>query len=589
MALHNLVSDVGKKHFFSLVFIITLLGLVVASTRVHKVGAPYPIITIEADGSINPPTNITSLDNITYSFTADINACIVIKRSNIVISGNGYTLNGVYAPTPALNLTNVINVTISELTITGFGWGICIESSHQNNISNNNLTQNEGSIWVNSSIGNKITSNTIANTIDAILLSYSNDNVFIGNNMSDIYGVYLEYSADNIISENTINSSQSNGVKLTQSSNNTISLNTVENCNYHGILLTNSSDNMISNNRITSHDTGGIRLYSSWNNMISGNEISANSRGIDLAASTHNTLSGNNVTGNVAGISVGSALVNSVIVGSNNNIISGNNIVKNTNGIDAVGANFTSIFGNNLTSNSQYGITFDNAGYNTVIMNSITNNSLGIFIEGTESIGNVLYHNNIIDNTIQVELQITYPLAWDSGFEGNYWSNFAGVDSNHDGISDTGLAIGLDSINVDHFPLMGSFHSFNTSQGYTVDVISNSTINDFEYFESNSTIRMYVSNMTSDQTFGFCRVRIPHTLMNQTVPITVLVNGTEPYYWNYTLYDDGNNKWMYFEYEHSTLEIVIIPEFPSLIILSLFMTLSLLATVTYRRRYVEKV
>lgn len=152
-----------------------------------------------------------------------------------------------------------------------------------------------------------------------------------------------------------------------------------------------------------------------------------------------------------------------------------------------------------------------------------------------------------------------------------------------------GLAIGLDSVNVDHFPLMGPFHSFNASQGYTVDVISNSTINDFEYFESNSTIRMYVSNMTSDQTFGFCRVRIPHTLMNQTVPITVLVNGTEPYYWNYTLYDDGNSKWMYFEYEHSTLEIVIIPEFPSLIILSLLMTLSLLATVTYRRRYVEKV
>ena len=94
---------------------------------------------------------------------------------------------------------------------------------------------------------------------------------------------------------------------------------------------------------------------------------------------------------------------------------------------------------------------------------------------------------------------------------------------------------------------------------------------------------MYVSNMTSNQTLGFCRVRIPHVLMNETVPITVLVNGTEPHYWNYTLYDDGNNKWIYFEYEHSTLEIVITPEFPSLIILPLFMIATLLATLLYRK------
>jgi len=45
-----------------------------------------------------------------------------------------------------------------------------------------------------------------------------------------------------------------------------------------------------------------------------------------------------------------------------------------------------------------------------------------------------------------------------------------------------------------------------------------------------------------------------------------------------------NNRWIYFEYEHSTLEIVIIPEFPLLIILPLFMIASLLATLAYRRK-----
>lgn len=564
LALHNLVNDVDKKRFFSLVVIISLLGLAVVSTRIQKVRAPYPIITIEADGSINPPTNITSLDNITYSFTADINACIIVERSNIFIDGNGYTLNGLYALTPALNLTNVVNVTISGLTIAGFGWGICLECSNQNIISNNNLTQNEGSIQLNSSFGNKIASNTITNTVEAIILRYSNANIFSGNNISDTYGVYLENSEDNTISENIINRSQSTGIILTQSSNNTISLNAVENCHYHGIHLTKSVNNTISDNWLTRNDAGAIRLYSSWDNMISGNEIIANSRGIDLSASSHNTLSGNNITSNInAGISVKSAVVNSFVVGSYNNIISENSIVKNYNGIEAVGANFTNIFGNSIKANSLYGITFDNAGHNTVIMNSIESNGLGIFIEGRESTNNIIYHNNIVDNAIQVELQITYPLDWDNGVEGNYWSDFSGVDSNHDGISDIELAIGLDSVNVDHFPLMGAFHSFNTSVGEFVNVISNSTVIYFHYEESKGWITIQVCNATIEQAFGFLRVSIPHNLIDPDVTwIHVVINdGTVmPLHLNNTLYDNSTHRWIYVAYPHSLIEIMIIPE-----------------------------
>jgi len=274
-------------------------------------------------------------------------------------------------------------------------------------------------------------------------------------------------------------------------------------------------------------------------------------------------LSGNNITSNVyAGISLGSDFVNDSIVGSNNNTISGNNIVENYNGIEATGANFTNIFGNNLTSNS---------------------NGLGILIEGPESMGSVLHYNNIIDNAIQVELQIDYSLAWDNGFEGNYWSDFDGVDSNHDGISDIGLAIGLDSTNVDHFPLMGPFHSFNTTLGLPVNVISNSTIESFQYFASNSTIIMHVSNVTANQTRGFCRISIPYEVMSE--PFNVTIDGANPTYWNYTLYDNGTHRWIYFEYEHSTKEVVIIPEFPSFIIISLFMVATLLAVIAHRKKH----
>jgi len=132
---------------------------------------------------------------------------------------------------------------------------------------------------------------------------------------------------------------------------------------------------------------------------------------------------------------------------------------------------------------------------------------------------------------------------------------------------------------------MGMFSCFNTTLGKSVNVVSNSTIESFEYFESNRTIRMHVSNMTSNQTFGFCRVCISHTLMNVSNIEVIINDGLTPVlYHNYTLYDNTTHRWICFAYEHSIHEIIIIPEFPSLLILPIFMIGTLLAVIVYRRK-----
>jgi hypothetical protein len=124
-----------------------------------------------------------------------------------------------------------------------------------------------------------------------------------------------------------------------------------------------------------------------------------------------------------------------------------------------------------------------------------------------------------------------------------------------DGIGDSPYVIGVG--NADDFPLLGMFHSFNTSLGHYVNVISNSTINDFNYVSlpGSSSIIMHVSNMTSSQTAGLCRVTIPHYLM--TEPYNVTIDGTQPNYVNYTMYDNATHRWIYFNYNHSTLEVII--------------------------------
>jgi parallel beta-helix repeat protein len=304
---------------------------------------------------------------------------------------------------------------------------------------------------------------------------------------------------------------------------------------------------------------------------ISYNIIANNGGGLCLISSS-NIVFGNNITHNLRGVMFGYS--------SNNNTVSENNIEVNDFGMWVNGSFNNTLSKNRIMNNNYDGIQLASSSNNTVSGNEIkTNNHYGIRIDS--SYNNTFYHNNL-DNTQQVHVDLpSLANFWDDGFEGNYWSkNYTGVDSDNDGIGNDWHEI--DENNIDHYPLMGMFHSFDTSSGYTIDVISNSTIEDFSYFDYNKTITMHVSNMTADQTFGFCRLRIPHALINETFHVTI--NGAEPDYWNYTIFDDGNSRWIYFSYQHSTLEIVITPEFPSALLLLLFTVTTLLAVIVHKRK-----
>jgi hypothetical protein len=115
-----------------------------------------PSVYINADGSITPSgAPITTSDNITYTFTGDINYPayngIVVGRNNIVIDGNGYTVQGngnvaVYNGT-GLNLTDIDNVTIKNANIENFQYGIYLSSSSNNTIYHNNFMNNTSQFY----------------------------------------------------------------------------------------------------------------------------------------------------------------------------------------------------------------------------------------------------------------------------------------------------------------------------------------------------------------------------------------------------------------------------------------------------------
>jgi hypothetical protein len=86
-----------------------------------------------------------------------------------------------------------------------------------------------------------------------------------------------------------------------------------------------------------------------------------------------------------------------------------------------------------------------------------------------------------------------------------------------------------------------------------------------------------VSNATAAQTAGFCRIRIPHSLMNETYYVTV--DGETPPYVNYTLRDDGNSRWIYVRYMLTRHEVMIIPEYSSVLLPIAFFTVMVLCMV----------
>ena len=117
-----------------------LIGLSFNIQRVKASGTIY----IRADGSVVPSTaNITSADNMTYYFTDNNYDEIVVERSNIIVDGAGYTLQGTEVEeSKGIDLTERKNVTVMNMQIKAFGYGIYLNLTSHSALLRNNITNN---------------------------------------------------------------------------------------------------------------------------------------------------------------------------------------------------------------------------------------------------------------------------------------------------------------------------------------------------------------------------------------------------------------------------------------------------------------
>jgi len=273
---------------FASLTILFLLSVSSITGLIQVVKADGGTIYINADGSISPSTApIYTADNITYTLTGNITAVadgIVIERDNIVLDGAGYTTKSGSRNelTSGIGL-GTSNVTVRNMMITNFWYGIWLNSSSNNTFSGNNIANNEVGINLESSSNNTLSGNNVtANSLNGIWLESSSDsNVLSGNNVAN--------NLDGIGLDST-------------SSNNTLSGNNVRANNYFGIWLNSSSNNnALFGNNVTANNASGILLdYYSDNNTFSGNNIANNGVGVYLSASSNNDIFHNSFVNNTS-------------------------------------------------------------------------------------------------------------------------------------------------------------------------------------------------------------------------------------------------------------------------------------------------
>lgn len=259
----------------SLLVLIFLLCFAVVTIPQIGVAQTEGTIYIRADGTVEGTDKIHRNGNV-YTFLGNISIDvsgidgIIIERDNIVIDGADCILQiaGTMESSIGLKLTDRTNVTIKNLRIQDFNYGIQLRRSSGNTILGNYIYP----------IG--------------ISLRGAHNNIIMENNLSggnwgtgiiiDIFDNAGNSSGNHILGNNITN--QEVGINSLIGSANIISGNNITNCKTYGIFL-ESYPNSIIGNSFENNTVGIFFSHGASNNTIYQNNFINNQKDMDDAHS----------------------------------------------------------------------------------------------------------------------------------------------------------------------------------------------------------------------------------------------------------------------------------------------------------------
>jgi hypothetical protein len=169
---------------------------------------------------------------------------------------------------------------------------------------------------------------------------------------------------------------------------------------------------------------------------------------------------------------------------------------------------------------------------------------------------NVIYHNDIIGNTYQLQGNFTGNIWNNTAKEGNYWSDYEGEDLDSDGIGETKTPHrGVDSYPLDNprspIPLILN------GQLYRVRLRSSSVVSRFYFNQASKEIGFKVIGPIGTQ--GYCNITIPKNLLNPMASQSwiVFLDGANL---GVTIAENATSTSLYFVYNHTAHDVRIIVE-----------------------------
>jgi parallel beta-helix repeat protein len=408
-----------KREIVIGIMLFLIVANVFVSINIPTVNAEPTTWIVDDDGpadfsSIQDATNLAKPRDTIIVKAGIYTETVIVNQDNLTIeSESGSALTTVQAPNSSTCVFEVNSnfATIKGFTIRNGDNALSLFSANNCTIQDNNFLENWNSIYLKKSSQNEFSGNVITTRI------YEG----VGTTEIIIVGTEKEHYNNFFETSNTVN----------------------ERPIYY---YYNRQDELVEGLRTS------FLMFAYCSGMEVKNCVVSNGSGIRLESSTANYIHDNTCEANYAG----------VLCTRNSN---GNNIHNN-------------VFSSNL-----YGTALTASGTNILINNFIAQNywaGISVF----SSNGNVFYLNKIIYNEVNVELQDTTNV-WNSlmpityifndkahtGYVGNYWSNYSGVDANDDAIGDTPHII--DSNNADNYPLMASIvpqlpvHNLNNGIAYS--------------------------------------------------------------------------------------------------------------------------
>ena len=617
-------------------------------TAVYRAGAQVPItIYIRADGSVDPPyAPISSTDNVTYTFTSNITGSIVIERSNTIVDGDGYTLDA--QDLDAITLSSINNVTIQNLTSINYGGCcINFFESSFNTVSGNNLLGEESIFVINlsDSPNNTICENNISSVYceRAISLSSSSFNNISENNIEGRHtlGVFLSFSSFNkLYGNNILLGYESRAISLSSSFFNNIFGNNIQG-GYHDyvcVWVSSSSNNKFHHNNFIGNGAGveSMNSTNAWDDGYpSGGNYWSSYVGVDEYSGVNQDEPGHDGLGDTPYVIDQDNQDNypflrpcpqppwipiSSFVYTPSAPVVDETVTFNASAsydVDGQIVSYAWDFGDQTNITETDTVTTHSyafPGTYPVTLNITDNDGLTDVTTKSINIGKIHTSTSISTSSpstfvgFRVNITGTLQDMYGNGLAGEtvvLYYTFSGITTWTPITSDTTDSLGNYFAMwippaTGYFVIKGEWAGNSTHFGanntatlsslvyqdqYVFSVESNSTISELAFNTKNWKLSFVATGPNG--TRGYVKVTVAKSLVADIADIRVFLDGRQ---FNFSIVSLDDSWLLTFNYVHSThqvemdLDINIIPEFSSFLVILLFMIATLLTVLAYRRK-----